>query len=59
MEPAIRNGLQNKDYDVRKKTALAFEPAREFQVVHGSSVKAGRGFADPAEYLPDRATASP
>lgn len=27
MEPAIRNGLQNKDYDVRKKTALAFEPA--------------------------------
>ncbi|GAA5978907.1 hypothetical protein JCM10908_002734 [Rhodotorula pacifica] len=26
MEQAVRNGLQNKDYDVRKKTALAFEP---------------------------------
>ncbi|GAA5873928.1 hypothetical protein JCM3774_004042 [Rhodotorula dairenensis] len=26
MDPATRNGLQSKDYDVRKKTALAFEP---------------------------------
>ncbi|GAA6020240.1 hypothetical protein JCM8202_002588 [Rhodotorula sphaerocarpa] len=26
MEQSVKNGLQNKDYDIRKKTALAFEP---------------------------------
>lgn len=40
MDPATRNGLQSKDYDVRKKMALSFEPTREsFRLTRGEPAR--------------------